>query len=143
MKGSSICSAAWKPAWGGSPTPWRTNSSKRYRCRNPCGNGVDMPLYAVRHRTVYVYSEPVQLSFNLARLRPRELAGQRVTHFALESEPRIEDVREETDFFGNPTAVFKAAGAHERFEITTHSRVDVSWSGRGGPPESPAWEEVA
>jgi transglutaminase-like putative cysteine protease len=102
-----------------------------------------MPIYAVRHRTIYVYSEPVELSVNLARLRPRELAGQRVTHFALDSEPGLEDVREESDFFGNPTAIFKAAGAHERFEITSHSRVDVSWSDRAGPPESPAWEEVA
>jgi transglutaminase-like putative cysteine protease len=102
-----------------------------------------MPTYAVRHRTIYTYAEPVELSVNQARLRPRELAGQRLTHFAIESEPRLEDLREEKDFFGNPTAYFKVAGAHERFEITTHTRVDLSWSGRQGPPGSQAWEEVA
>ena len=102
-----------------------------------------MPIYAVRHRTIYAYTKPVELSVNLARLRPRELAGQRLTHFALESDPPVDDVREESDFFGNSMACFKVAGAHERFEITTHSRVDVSWSGREEPPASPPWEEVA
>lgn len=102
-----------------------------------------MPVYAVRHRTIYAYAEPVELSVNQARLRPRELAGQRLTHFALEAEPGLEDVREETDYFGNAAACFKVAGAHKRFEITAHSRVDVSWAGRGGPPDSPAWEDVA
>ncbi|MDB5048815.1 MAG: transglutaminase [Fibrobacteres bacterium] len=102
-----------------------------------------MPIYTIRHRTIYVYSEECGLSVNQARLRPRELPGQRLMAFSLESTPRLEDFQEGPDFFGNPTAIFKVAKGHERFEICTESRVDVSWAERDAPPETSAWEETA
>ncbi|MEO7427079.1 MAG: transglutaminase family protein [Fibrobacteria bacterium] len=102
-----------------------------------------MPIYTIRHRTIYVYAEECELSVNQARLRPRELPGQRLLSFSIDSNPRVEDFQEEPDFFGNPTAIFKVAGAHKRFEICTESRVDVSWAERETPPETRPWEEAA
>jgi len=51
--------------------------------------------------------------------------------YSMESTPKVEDYQEEPDFFGNPTAIFKVAGGHKRFEICTESRVDVGL-GRNG-----------
>jgi transglutaminase-like putative cysteine protease len=102
-----------------------------------------MPIYLIRHRTIYEYEEEVELSMNQARLRPRELAGQRLMSFSMESTPKVEDFQEEPDFFGNPTAIFKVAETHARFEIMTESRVDVSYADRESPPETVPWEETA
>jgi transglutaminase-like putative cysteine protease len=35
------------------------------------------------------------------------------------------------------------AEAHDRFEIMTESRVDVSWADRDAPPETASWEDAA
>jgi transglutaminase-like putative cysteine protease len=102
-----------------------------------------MPIYAIRHRTIYTYAEAVELSVNQARLRPRELPGQRLLNYSVESDPKVEDFQEGPDFFGNPTAIFKVGSAHERFEICTESRVDVSWADREAPPETIAWNAAA
>ncbi|MDB5105230.1 MAG: transglutaminase [Fibrobacteres bacterium] len=102
-----------------------------------------MPIYLIRHRTLYAYSEAVESSMNQARLRPRELAGQRLMAFSMESHPKVEDFREEPDFYGNPTAIFKVGSAHERFDIRTESRVDVSWAERESPPHTASWEDAA
>ncbi len=102
-----------------------------------------MPIYLIRHRTIYLYDEEVALSVNQARLRPRELAGQRLLTFSMASTPKVDDFQEEPDFFGNPTAIFKVAESHERFEIMTESRVDVSWADRDLPPDTATWEEIA
>jgi transglutaminase-like putative cysteine protease len=102
-----------------------------------------MPIYSIRHRTLYTYGEECEMSVNQARLRPRELPGQRLMSYALEAAPELEDFQEGPDFFGNPTAIFRVASAHERFEICAVSRVDVSWAERDAPPESAPWEQTA
>lgn len=101
-----------------------------------------MPIFTIRHRTIYDYTEPVELSINQARLRPRELPGQRLLHFSLESHPNVVSYQEETDFFGNPTSIFHVAETHDKFEICTESKVDVSWAERDTPLATGAWEET-
>jgi transglutaminase-like putative cysteine protease len=102
-----------------------------------------MPVFTIRHRTIYAYAEEVALSLNQARLRPRDLAGQRLLHFELKAKPDFEDYHEGLDFFGNPTSFFQLQKAHKVFDVTATSRVDVSWSEPDAPPISPAWEDVA
>lgn len=101
-----------------------------------------MPIFTIRHRTLYDYSEAVELSVNQARLRPRELPGQRLMQFSLESEPKLDAYQEGSDFFGNPTSIFHVASSHERFEIRTESKVDVSWADRDKPPVTSPWEDT-
>jgi transglutaminase-like putative cysteine protease len=102
-----------------------------------------MPIYSIRHKTVYKYAEPVAASLNHARLRPRDLAGQRLLKFDLQAKPDFEDFHEGEDFFGNATCYFQLQKSHEAFEITATSRVDVTWSESDSPPDSPPWEEAA
>ena len=101
-----------------------------------------MPIYTVRHRTLYKYTEPVEMSMNQGRLRPRELPGQRLMSYSLVSKPKVESYQEEPDFFGNPTAIFQVGVSHDSFEICAEARIDVSWAERDAPPPTSAWEET-
>jgi transglutaminase-like putative cysteine protease len=102
-----------------------------------------MPILTVRHRTVYAYADEVDASVNQARLRPRDLPGQRLLKFSLESDPGFEGYEETDDCFGNPTSFFLLQSRHKVFTLTASSRVDVSWSEAESPPASPPWEEAA
>jgi transglutaminase-like putative cysteine protease len=101
-----------------------------------------MPIYTIRHRTCYKYSEPVEMSMNQGRLRPRELAGQRLMSYSLTAHPKIDTYHEAPDFFGNPTSIFQVTTLHETFEICAEARIDISWSERENPPPTSAWEET-
>lgn len=102
-----------------------------------------MPVYSIRHRTIYSYAEMVAASVNQARLRPRDLAGQRLLSFSLEADPGLESYEEIQDFFGNPTCFFQLQSAHEKFTLTANSRIDVSWASLKAPPPTPSWEDAA
>ncbi len=101
-----------------------------------------MPVYTIRHRTHYAYSEEVAASVNQARVQPRDLPGQRLLSFQLEAQPVVSNYEEGCDFFGNSTLFFQLPNPHRNFAITAMSRVDVSWAEVEIPPPSPAWEEV-
>lgn len=101
-----------------------------------------MPVYAIRHRTVYTYEEAAAASVNQARLRPRDLPGQRLLSFELASSPELESYEEGLDFFGNPMSFFQLQHPHKKFEITAISRVDVSWAQVEAPPPTLPWEEA-
>ena len=101
-----------------------------------------MPILSIRHRTVYAYADEVDASVNQARLRPRDLPGQRLLNFSLESDPGLEGYEEAEDCFGNPTSFFLLQRPHKTFTITASSRVDVSWAEADAPPPAPAWEEA-
>jgi transglutaminase-like putative cysteine protease len=103
---------------------------------------LSVPIYSIRHRTLYVYKEEVAASVNQMRLRPRDLSGQRLMSFSLQTKPELDSYEEGLDFFGNPTALFQLQNPHQQFEITATSRVDVSWSEPDRPPATPAWEDV-
>lgn len=102
-----------------------------------------MPIYSIRHRTVYKYSEAAVLSFSQMRLQPRELPGQRLMAYDVQTTPQVVFLEEGPDYFGNPTAIFRLGEPHESFEISCRSRVDVSWASRETPPPTPPWEQVA
>ncbi len=99
-----------------------------------------MPIYTIRHSTLYKYAEPVKLSLSQMRLQPRELPGQRLMAYEVETAPQVVFLEEGPDYFGNPTAIFRMGDAHDRFAITSRARVDVSWAARETPPPTLPWE---
>jgi transglutaminase-like putative cysteine protease len=81
--------------------------------------------YRIVHRTQYLYSEPVSLCYNEARLKPRPAAFQTCLSNRLDIEPAPADLRERQDFFGNPTCYFSVQQQHRTFTVTATSEVRV------------------
>lgn len=83
-------------------------------------------LYRVTHETEYAYDEPVTISHNVVRLRPRELAGQRVldTDLTIQPWPALASAR--LDYFGNHTTFATIQQPHDRVVFTNVSEVEVT-----------------
>ncbi|MES2407876.1 MAG: transglutaminase family protein [Pseudomonadota bacterium] len=82
--------------------------------------------YRVTHKTEYDYSENVGLSYNEARLLPRQTANQQCTHARIEVSPSVVDYRVREDFFGNRVAYFSIHQPHQRFIVTATSEVQIT-----------------
>ncbi|MDB6076936.1 MAG: Transglutaminase [Akkermansiaceae bacterium] len=99
-------------------------------------------FYRIRHRTTYRYEIPANLGHNEARLRPRDLPGQRCLSWKLSIEPGPEYHRERYDSFGNHIDHFSIQRPHTELVITAQSEVEVL-SSRQLPLESAAaWDAV-
>lgn len=82
--------------------------------------------YRVIHKTEYVYSEAVGISYNEARLLPRFTNTQNCLKSELQVEPLPADYREREDFFGNRVAYFSIREPHQRFVVTASSEVQIT-----------------
>lgn len=82
-----------------------------------------MTTYALRHTTRYEYDLPVVHAHHLARLRPRQLAHQRVVSSDLVINPGVSSVTEKVDYFGNVTDALEVSETHEVFEVTCQSTI--------------------
>lgn len=98
--------------------------------------------YYVLHDTRYGYAEPVGLSRQLVRLRPRALPFQRVDryHLSITPEPDVRSERE--DAFGNSITAFCIEKNHDALSVCASYWVDVA--PRPLPRESDTlpWEAV-
>ncbi len=81
------------------------------------------------HHTEYRYESPVAQSWQLAHLRPRSTARQRVLAHRLDVVPATEGLDERVDAFGNPVAAFAILTAHDALDVVAESRVAIA------PPE--------
>lgn len=81
--------------------------------------------YRVTHTTEYLYSEPVGLCRNEARLLPRETERQRCLKSTLSIEPTPVDLRERIDGFGNRVSHYAIEHAHEQLLVTAISEVAI------------------
>ncbi len=93
--------------------------------------------YRISHATEYRYEAPVGLCYNLARLIPRELPGQRLLSARLQVEPFPNDHWQGCDFFGNRTDYFSIQQPHDLLKVTAVSEVEVS------PPQEDLFESGA
>lgn len=82
-------------------------------------------IYRISHRTKYHYQQPANLCHNQARVRPRDLPGQRCLDFKLTVEPRPDFHSSRTDGFGNHIDYFAIQRPHADLIITAQSRVEV------------------
>ena len=100
-------------------------------------------IYDITHITDYEYGAPVVVNECVARLRPREEPGQRVSDFRVEVTPTPRDWSEHVDAFANKVARMRIETRHTEMTIKSTSRVEVH---RPAPPAAaltPPWESVA
>jgi transglutaminase-like putative cysteine protease len=81
--------------------------------------------FQVTHRTEYRYEDEVSSSYGQIYLLPRDLPGQASQGTQVVIDPRPDDYRERTDFFGNRVAYFEILSPHQSLTVTTTSRVEV------------------
>ena len=98
--------------------------------------------YRIRHTTTYVYSDPVVLCQNQARLVPPTMPGQRLLEFSLEITPTPAFRRRWTDAFLNEVWYFSVEAPHDELEVTSHSLVERDPIAAPSPASTPAWEDV-
>ncbi len=98
--------------------------------------------YKVVHRTEYVYSEPVRLCHNEARLRPRTTFNQSCERSEVVIDPAPAVVHDREDIFGNRVLYFAIQETHQRLVVTSTSEVERWRPALAGRDTTPAWEEV-
>jgi len=79
--------------------------------------------YKVTHTTQYDYTNNVGLSYNEARLMPRNRPNQQVISSILNIDPIAADFRIRDDFFGYSVAYFSIQQPHKIFTVTAISEV--------------------
>lgn len=99
--------------------------------------------YKVRHQTVYAYAEPVQISHNLAHLRPPTTDRQFVSSFSLALEPRPAAISERIDCWGNSSHFLLVQDPHREFRILAESELEIVPPPDADPDASPSWDAVA
>lgn len=82
-------------------------------------------IYEITHTTRYDYSEPVGLSYNIAKLCPRSFSHQVCQSSEIHVSPQTPDYRERHDSFGNKMSFFSIQEPHNQMEVTMNSLVTV------------------
>lgn len=99
-------------------------------------------IYGISHRTTFRYTDSVSMSQHLVHLLPRAHPGQRVLRSALIVEPAPTVIRDDQDYFGNPTTYLTVEEPHDRLVAASTSTVDVA-AVAPPPAESTApWDTV-
>jgi len=100
--------------------------------------------YRVSHTTEFSYGAQVGICYNLARMVPRELTGQKVYSAVLQVDPLPNDHYPGSDFFGNRTDYFSIQQPHDKLLVKTVSEVEVSQPELNlfDQVESLSWETV-
>ena len=88
-------------------------------------------LYDISLRIAYSYDHPADSSRHIIRLAPADLPGQqRQVAGTLNVEPKPDEWRMQTDFFGNKTAEFAYFDSHKKIGLSVYSRVERLEVGR-------------
>lgn len=85
-------------------------------------------IFSVIHKTQYIYNTPVSFCHNIATIRPRESAGQRLINFDMQITPKVLDISERVDFFGNNITKFSIQRPHSELVVTSKSIIDRQYS---------------
>jgi transglutaminase-like putative cysteine protease len=98
--------------------------------------------YRVTHTTVFSYSQPVSLGYNLVHLTPRAHPRQsyRNQQFLIQPSPAV--LSEGVDYFGNPTTYFTLQEPHRELRLEARWEAQVLPSATFDPEATPPWEEV-
>ena len=98
--------------------------------------------YRVTHSTRYDYAQPVSLSHNVVRLRPRSHGLQTCLRHRLFIVPTPAKRRERLDYFGNYSDYFCLQESHHHLTIAAQSEVEVRPSARLDLTQGQSWEQV-
>jgi transglutaminase-like putative cysteine protease len=96
--------------------------------------GAESLTYAVSHRTTLRYSDPVALSFNEVRMRPRDRGTQRTLAFSLLTTPAAVP-RSRIDYFGNYVHRVDVTSPHRVLELAVEAVVENGEPRRRRAPE--------
>ena len=99
-------------------------------------------IYALRHRTIYSYEEPVTFARCVLRLTPRTSATQTVLANAITVSPWPASTSNGTGPFGEKTRTVVIDTPHAKLVIDAASRVDVHAPPPPDPRQSEPWERV-
>jgi transglutaminase-like putative cysteine protease len=95
---------------------------------------------AIRHRTGYRYAEPVQASYNEARLTPPSVDGQHTVQAALAITPAVQPLRY-VDYWGTTVDAFDIHVPHTELVVIATSTVE---SAEPRPlPAGAGWPDLA
>jgi transglutaminase-like putative cysteine protease len=100
--------------------------------------GSESLTYAVWHHTRLRYTDPVGLSFNEVRMRPRDRGSQRTLAFSLLTNPSAVP-RSRIDYFGNYVHRVDVTSSHDVLEFVVDAVVENSEPRRRRLPE---WSEA-
>jgi transglutaminase-like putative cysteine protease len=100
-------------------------------------------IFDVSHRTTFSYSQNVSISHHLLHLSPRPGPWQICNRHSLMIEPPPTIMREERDYFGNPTTYLTIETPHDELSIIARSNVEVTAPPERAPAATPAWDGIA
>jgi len=100
------------------------------------------PRYHVDHLTRYVYTAPVSQSWQLARLSPRTLPGQKLLSHTLHVDPVPDERHDALDSFGNTVTHLALHGAHRMLTVRMQCVVEVADRAAIATPLHTALQEV-
>ena len=83
-----------------------------------------MPIFSVKHTTVYRYRQPVSFGEHRVMCRPRDSFDQRLLDHALSVDPEPKAVGWIHDVFGNCVAVIDFEGSAKELRFATDIRLD-------------------
>jgi transglutaminase-like putative cysteine protease len=98
--------------------------------------------YQVVHTTQYAYSADVSVSHHVARVAPREFAGQQCLRHELLIEPTPAVVRPHRDYFGNGVTFFVIERAHTELTVRATSTVTIRARTLPALADTARWEEA-
>lgn len=99
--------------------------------------------YRVRHKTRYVYSNPVSLCHNEVRLIPANMPRQTVIGTPVfDIDPKPSARRERNDYFGNRVCYFAIQQTHKELSVVVASRVRVNAQPISDDPAPISWESA-
>ena len=82
-------------------------------------------IYNIYHKTAFKYQSSVTFSHNLARLKPKTTAYQKVLDFSMEVSPEAFDSHDYLDMFGNVNTHMLIREPHQSFSVIGKSRVEI------------------
>lgn len=100
-------------------------------------------IYEISHRTTFTYSNSVAISQHLLHLAPRHTANQTVYNHALMVSPAPTLNQENTDYFGNTTAYLTVEEPHNKLNIVSTARVEVTAPTPPAAETTMPWEHVS
>lgn len=93
-----------------------------------------MPIFTVRHETIYRYRREVAFGEHRMMLRPRSDADQRVLAYRLDIAPAPADIREERDRFGNAVTIARFDGDAVAEELRFLATMTIDQAPTAIPP---------
>lgn len=85
-------------------------------------------VFEIIHTTKYKYENGASFCHNLATLKPKNNAGQKLLDYNLSISPKPNDISERDDFFGNTITRFSIQEFHQELVVTARSKVLRSYS---------------